>query len=36
MDELIAFLFAIDLKDEAIIAAFDRRIDQLERAGQFR
>ena len=34
MDQLLALLFSLDYpKDEAIIKAFDRRIDQLEKAG---
>ena len=32
--ELMALLFATPLKDEAIMAAFDRRIEELEREGQ--
>ena len=32
--ELMALLFATPLKNEAIMAAFDQRIEQLEREGQ--
>lgn len=32
--ELMALLFATPLKDKALMAAFDRRIEELEREGQ--
>jgi len=32
MRDLVELLFSTDFKDECIIRAFDKRIDQLERA----